>query len=90
MAKKPDIAEVQITTVAPLHFRVVRKQADKNDLLQAYARVKEDTKRLETAIDNNVTALSPTLVTQVLVYLLALGRLVIALSIKVHKLENKR
>lgn len=84
-----DIDELTIQDVGGGHFRLVRSQTSNAKLASAYAQVKADTKKLETAVDNDVTTLTPAMVRQILSYLLALGRLVIALSIKVNNLEKR-
>lgn len=76
--------------VAGNRYRIRREEVNKSDLLEAFNRVKSDTDKLEVAIANPDLTINQNMIKQILVYLLALGRLVIALSIKVNRLEKEK
>lgn len=84
-----DYATTTLINVSGSRYRVQRAEVNKDELITAFDRVKADTSKLETAIANPDLVINQAVVKQILIYLLALGRLVIALSLKVNKLERQ-
>lgn len=87
-----DQTTTTLVNVSGNRYRVQRAEVNKDDLVSAFNQVKSDTDLLQQIVDNGQGSLSitPAVVFRILVYLLAVGRLVVALAIKVHKLENSR
>ena len=80
-----------IVNVSGNRYRIVRAELDNAKLVAAYNQIKSDTAQLENVVDAGQGALTitPAVVYRLFVFLLAVGRVTLALALRVRKIEKQ-